>query len=195
MSISRFIVLLAAILLCCGCKNGIRHFSTDTLAEEDEFSMIDSSLFGKTLVVPFESFHKFDSRNESEHNVSDNSCRQNNLRLVIYVGSRGCTACRLKAFYVWDDFINMLDVNNIDFYFIVRPEKKETLRAMAEALDQTYFSHPVYLDADNAFMKANSFLPDKYTVTSFLIDRSGTILFDGDPISYYPEIKAISIDY
>jgi hypothetical protein len=122
----------------------------------------------------------------------DFSANQNKpYTMVIYIGEEECTTCRLKAFHVWDDLIELMDASNITYYFIVKPESNTDTKMLARALDQTYFSQRVFLDIQGDFLLDNSFLINADSPFACLTDDNWTTLYVGDPFGGYETMRRI----
>ena len=71
---------------------------------------------------------------------------------------------------------------NVEYYFIVQPDGKNDLIDLVQALNQNYFSHPVYFDESGSFEKANAAFTCTGTI-GMLTKADGTILLSGNPMS------------
>ena len=101
---------------------------------------------------------------------------------IMYIGADNCSICTLQRFYRWDDMMDYVGRTNVEYYFIVQPDGKNDLIDLVQALNQNYFSHPVYFDESGSFEKANAAFTCTGTI-GMLTKADGTILLSGNPMS------------
>jgi len=87
--------------------------------------------------------------------------------------------CLLKQYYLWDDLIDRLGEEGIDYCFILEPEQEISDEVVISALEDACFSRPVYLDREKLFQKELG-IKSKSGSEDILIDSSGQVLLVGD---------------
>ncbi len=99
--------------------------------------------------------------------------------LIHFDGPSLCSMCLLKQYFLWDELIARLGEEEIDYLFLLEPRKEYTCDALAEALNEGYFSRPVFLDWTGVFAIKNK-LSTRTGSADILTDQNGVVLFVGD---------------
>lgn len=101
---------------------------------------------------------------------------------VLYLGAEWCNFCNLELFYQWDSMIDYLGRDRIGYCFIVKPRDDSELSVLIDALNDNYFSMPVFFDTQNSFYLNNrDLLSLSGPHIGFFIDSSSRILLSGNP--------------
>lgn len=113
--------------------------------------------------------------------------RKGHYTFVHYIDQKECSICQMQAFYQWDDVIDAIGREDIDYCFIVYPDKDIKLQGITAVLSESYFSRPVFIDFEGIFWKENKELFEKGLCHSFVLNAEGTIIIEGNP-QYDPSI-------
>lgn len=101
---------------------------------------------------------------------------------ILYLSAEQCSICNLKQFYNWDSMMDFLERDRLGYCFIVQPDGKYSLDVLKDALNENYFSSPVFLDTEQAFEQVNKdLLIHVGSQAGFFIDSSGSVLMAGNP--------------
>lgn len=190
MSINRIIIIVIAVWSAVSCGNRTaKTVGTDQSA--DVKSTVNTELTGMTIDLPLEKLHAVKDGKVISVEEWKAYYQEKEYSIIIYFGTGGCTVCEMKACHLWDDFIDEIDSDNVNYYFVSRPEDGTPLNVLAAVVNESYFSLPVFVDTENAFMDANNDLPAIDTHTSFLLDKDGRVLFSGDAWENIATIKML----
>lgn len=79
-------------------------------------------------------------------------------KILVYINEHESESCRLHL-YDWDDFFNEVDSisDKVSTLIIAKPRNKS---AFIQALRDSHFTHPVYIDEEGKFNAANGFPPN-----------------------------------
>lgn len=105
------------------------------------------------------------------------------LKLVIYTDSVGCTSCAINQINLWNSFIDYAERfnNQLRFYFIFSPVRKD-LNSIKLAIANSLFDYPVVLDTLKEFEKLNPHLPKNRSFHTFLLDENNKVILVGNPM-------------
>lgn len=98
---------------------------------------------------------------------------------IHYDSSTLCSVCLLKQYYLWDDLIDRLGEEGLDYCFILEPGQEISDEVVISALEDACFSRPVYLDREKLFQEELG-IKSKSGSEDILIDSSGQVLLVGD---------------
>lgn len=106
-------------------------------------------------------------------------------KILVYINEHESESCRLHL-YDWDDFLKEVDSisDNVSTLIIAKPRNKS---AFIQALRDSHFTHPVYIDEEGMFNAANGFPPNSL-YHQFLLGRNNEVLFIGNPLNS-PKIR------
>lgn len=99
--------------------------------------------------------------------------------MIHYDASRLCGPCLLRQYYLWDELIIHLGEENVSYLFVLEPAETVTYDVLSEALNDKYFSQPVYLDP-NGLLRRGNVLKLRSGSIDILTDRDGKVLLVGD---------------
>lgn len=101
-------------------------------------------------------------------------------KVLIYIDSLGCTACKLKL-YEWQAYINKCQLNGYDvgFLFAVHSTNYKDLE---EKLYEYRFKYPIIYDSTDKINKINK-LPTEDKYRTFLLDERNRVILIGSPIT------------
>ena len=105
-----------------------------------------------------------------------------NNHFVHYIDQQECSICQMQAFYQWDDVIDAVGRNDVDYCFIVHPDKDTNLSRITAVLKENYFSRPVFIDQEGVFWKKNRALFEKGLCHSFVLNADGDVIIEGNPM-------------
>lgn len=104
-------------------------------------------------------------------------------RLIVYYDSTECQSCRINKLYEWENVIKKENTSNGKFevMFVFSPNSNQS-PLLKRTLATTKFSHVVWLDEKNVFLRNNSFIPRDIRFHVFLLDKNNKIIFVGSPL-------------
>lgn len=112
-------------------------------------------------------------------------------RWVHWDDSRLCSTCLLKQYYLWDELIDSLGTDSIDYIFILEPREDYSEKTLSSVLNENYFSHPIIIDRSGFFDIRNGIKTVSGSI-DILTDRSGKIVLVGDlrnDYKFYQRVK------
>lgn len=133
------------------------------------------NLLGKKFIFPSDAYY-YNCFSECFENVDFNS----SFKIVSYIDSYGCVACKLKM-YLWEDLLKEIEVasnKKVLLLFIIDSNSKNDVKFI---LRDSQFNYPVCFDDNGLFDKFNDF-PDNYELQTYLLNESNDILIVGNPI-------------
>jgi hypothetical protein len=101
-------------------------------------------------------------------------------KILLYVDSTGCSACRLKLFE-WKQLIKESDSvfhGQVGFLFFFQPKDKMEAGFIFQQAD---FDYPLFIDVDNTIDQLNHF-PKQQIYQCFLLDENNKVLTIGNPV-------------
>lgn len=113
----------------------------------------------------------------SPRNISDREDKE--YCLIHYDASMLCGICLLRQYYLWDELILQLGEERIAYLFMLEPTENASYEKMAGALNERYFSRPVFLDQHGWFKNENGLNPRAGSL-DILTDRNGKIILVGN---------------
>lgn len=128
---------------------------------------------------------------------ADSSIFQNS-KILIYIDSTDCNACKVRNLIFWQETIDEYQTldENIHFIFLIFP-KKEALPEVLAMVDEIGYKN-VFIDMEREFMTQNTFLPANNFFHVFLLDSTNKIKLIGSPLNnkkmnklYKKEIKKL----
>jgi hypothetical protein len=139
----------------------------------------------KTVVEWREKEIKFPKKLPCTSMMKDTACvdlYSDNYKILLYVDSLGCTACRLRL-PEWKRIISESDTifgNKPDFLFFFQP-KSNGMNELKLLLRNTHFDCPVFVDEEDAIMKLNNFSKEP-EYQCFLLDKENRVVMIGNPV-------------
>ena len=178
---SRIICLLIFLMAIRGCH--------DSNSEKIESTI--SAMHGKEISIPLDSFQCYTGLKERP--ITHNE--QSKYKLVVFIDSTECSSCALENMHEWDSYVHLSDSlkNKFNIDFIISPKPTEVELAKIKILAEN-FKHAIYIDAQNAFQKANPIIPTDKMYHTFLLDKENKIILVGNPI-HNKKIHQLLIDY
>lgn len=142
------------------------------------------SLLGREITIP-DSIVCLIQDKEIDYDMGDAD-----FKIITYIDSADCTTCRMKL-PEWDKTINrfMADGDaDVSFLMIVTPKQNadDDVRDITRRL---FFRHPVAVDAEGKFVKANN-LPEAAMYHTLLLDADNRIVAVGNP-ALNPKIREV----
>ena len=113
------------------------------------------------------------------HMLTAEETRNKSFYLIHFDVPSLCSMCLLKQYYLWDELIAQLGEEEVEYLFLLEPRKEYTCESLAEALNEGYFSRPVFLDWTGVFTVRNR-LSTHMGSADILTDQNGVVLFVGD---------------
>lgn len=115
-----------------------------------------------------------------------------NIKILIYIDSIGCTACKLN-FYDWNEKIKSLsDINDLVFLFYIH---SKDYKNFTNTLKGEGFNYPIFYDTQNKLATTNHF-PKDQRFNTFLLNNENKVQLIGNPLGnkgmwelYIKEIK------
>lgn len=139
------------------------------------------SLRGKSL---FLSAHKMVSAYNGRiisNKQRDDFYQGKTYRFVLYFGSENCSACTLQQFYRWDEMMDFVGREQVEYFYVLRPDENSEINQLVDALNKFFFSLPVLFDEQGLFEEENAGLGLCGTSAGFFTDCDGKILLAGNP--------------
>jgi hypothetical protein len=142
-------------------------------SEHDTDRKVVTEWLGKTIIIP----------GNLTPQILDNSLNFNfdesTFKIVCYVDSDGCVPCRMRL-QSWNELIDkykLIAGEELEFIMIINSKDRRDIHRL---LKNENFLHPVIIDEDNLFDKAND-LPNSDTYHTFLLDSENKIAAIGNP--------------
>ena len=104
-----------------------------------------------------------------------------------------CTKCSVSSLYHWNEIISMIGRTDISYLFIIETMPEDTPDTIMEALKRRPFSQPLFIDYSQEFLENNPWLTIKRyrDNNDFIINKSGKIIYIGDPLNNYNDMIKI----
>lgn len=153
-------VLLAFIVV--SCKAGIKK-------DLEEF-------IGREVVLPKEMAAFVNGRDTSLTIEGDR------LKLIVWYDSTGCSSCRLKDLWQWEDYAEYADSADFDLCVILSPSEAN-IHSVNLAVRSQRVQFAVYKDYDRRFYALNPGMPSNSMLHTFLLDRDNKVVIAGNPIN------------
>lgn len=115
------------------------------------------------------------------------------LKIYTYVNV-SCPKCILEI-EDWVDFFKQIEKHNVSLIFVCGSDYDDfnTILYLLENQILNIEQHHLFADSSNSFIENNSFMKENMHFKTFLTDRSGGIIYAGNPI-YSERIKDIYIE-
>lgn len=160
-------VLVLFLLLAISCQD----------SKKEKLSSLVKKWSGKEILFPAYSVFTIQGKDTVDFDFSHST-----YKVVMYVDSTGCTACKLQL-YKWKRFIKEICAKkrpdiDIAFIFYFFPKDK---RELLDIMDTESFTYPVCLDEKDEFNKLNHF-PLEVTFQTLLLDNRNTVIAVGNPV-------------
>nr|WP_195458329.1 hypothetical protein [Alistipes sp. D31t1_170403_E11] len=105
----------------------------------------------------------------------------NDIKLVIYNTSDGCTPCRVSHLYDFEKLFKIDSQKRFAPIIIFAPES-DKYHEVITLLEQQSFEFPVYIDKLNELRKKNTQIPSDTRFHTFLLDKKNKVVLVGNPI-------------
>lgn len=100
---------------------------------------------------------------------------------LYYLGSEGCSCCRLKSLHQWESlFLELGLVDEVNLVVIVEPADSVGIEDLAACANESWFGYPIYVDTEGAFLESNPQFPKSPGLRSFLMDSDKNVVLVGD---------------
>lgn len=132
------------------------------------------------LVVPLEYMNLIiNSKSVIEFGKRESRKTEFPLIWVHFDSEELCGTCILRQYYLWDDILNQVNFGDIlNVFFILEADNQWTLVELQDALNEYYFSQPVYVDFNHEFKHRNGI--EVKGSMDYLIDSMGNVIMMGD---------------
>ena len=118
----------------------------------------------------------------SKTNAKQLTC-DNKYRYIIYFDSLQCSSCVIDKLFLAEGIQNDMKKLNYDVDFVFIFSTKKSIKTINEAYYNSRCHYPIYIDTLNHFISENIFIPANSMLHAFFIDKNGTILFVGNPLT------------
>lgn len=147
-------------------------------AEFDRLKQVIESNLGQKLIIPdsLEYYKPF-------ANLLNKKELQNKYRYKIYSHiDASCGTC-LTSLESWNKLISEFNKRKIQVVLVCTTDDKfELLKYFFESKQVRNFTHPLFLDHKNDFLKKNKFMNINKNFETVLTDNDNTIVLIGNPI-------------
>ncbi len=160
-----FILPLVLLLVACSCKE----------SKKSEAEKIVNTWTGKEIIFPGDIPCNILSRDTVCPDLS--SWR---YKVLLYVDSMGCGACKLKQLQEWKTLIQASDSlfnGQLGFFLYFHPKDRKELNYLVKL---HRFNYPVFFDEKNSLNNLNHF-PEDPSYQCFLLDADNKVLIIGNP--------------
>ena len=111
------------------------------------------------------------------------------LWFVVYKDQNSCSTCEVSHIGQWNSIIKKAnDILPVKFFFIFAPKKEEEHHQIESMYKTGRYIQNIYIDCHLAFEKRNPDL-NKAQYHSFLMNKTGNLLYIGDPTESYRNEK------
>lgn len=102
--------------------------------------------------------------------------------LVFWFDSTECSSCRANHLYELEPLFEYAENSDeLNIMVVFSPQSHEC-NLLIHILEKKKFDYPLYVDTDNSFFKFNDWIPAGNKFHTFLIDKSKTPIFIGNPM-------------
>lgn len=109
--------------------------------------------------------------------------------LLVYLDSTQCTMCSVKMLSVWEDVIDILGREDINFCCIMQRSAEYSLAGLFHELNHTYLSFPVYFDENDVFHNDNKIMCHCFSPYCMLLNENNVIIAVGRPEDKRRDLK------
>lgn len=102
-------------------------------------------------------------------------------KLIVYVDTSACTPCRISHIEIYHELFRMAEESGLFEMMLLLSDVDLSGISLTVYLSDIGIEHPVYVDADNAFLALNPAVPDDSRMHAFLVDSGGHPVCVGDP--------------
>lgn len=169
----KHIAFCILIFLCFSCKN----------SEEHNIAALIEQWDGKEIIFPTAVIYS-----DFESEISENSNRNIEFKILTYVDSIGCTSCKLQL-PQWKMLIGELDSitdRKMNVLFFMHPKDRKEIEYL---LKRDNFNYSVCIDEADSLNKLNHF-PTDMRFQTFLLDKNNKVLAIGNPV-HNPKVKEL----
>jgi hypothetical protein len=112
--------------------------------------------------------------------------RRDEIKFVVWYDSSGCSSCRLKELWQWEEYATYSRDAGIDFRVVLSPNRENILSAkMAIGSQKPPFF--VYTDNDGKMYELDPKMPDNVALHVFLLNKDERVVLAGNPL-YNPKL-------
>jgi len=161
--------LLAALIVFISCetrRNGDK--------DKDKLKQALSMWIGKEIFLPKDLEIK-----AREKDTICNDIFSKKFKVLIYVDSIGCTACKFKLFE-WGEIIKKVLKNNSNVSFLFYVHSNDYVK-LEEFTQINKFIYPIIYDKADKLNRLNH-LPDNLRFHTFLLNQNNKIVLVGNPV-------------
>lgn len=120
----------------------------------------------------------------NQHGNIYNSVDSNNtFTLVVFNDESDCMSCKVSKLNEWHRFLTQVyDAHHgVNVCYIFSPNN-ENISNVRTLLSEQNFRHPVFIDSNHIFKKANQWIPLESMYHTFLLDKDNKIVLVGNPL-------------
>lgn len=162
----KVLLIIAAGLLLVACNERLGHM--ERMAQN--FSR-------ETITVPSGLVQVFDGQSGAA------DLRENMPKMIYWFDSTQCSMCNAKRLAYLDPLYRLAETESpFDVLLVFSPEAKDAKKTV-ETMELFDLAHPVLIDMNQSFYKANPAMEDYPFFHRFYMDAKGHPKFVGDPIS------------
>lgn len=131
------------------------------------------------IVLPLDSMEKYVSKEYIEAKNEQEDCR-----LIVYTDSVQCSSCALTGLLQSGKLVDTIQSckTYCRVYFVFTPPATERT-SLKNRAHRSNFRYPIYIDRNQAFIKANPHIPALPMMHAFLTDKDGNVILAGNPFS------------
>lgn len=164
----RFIVSIIVFCIVCCCR------SSDKEDQRKQAEALVSQWHGKEIRMVEDLPCRIFGNDTLAGDIYTRPCK-----LLVYVDSAGCTACRLQL-AGWRSFLAEMQpiCTQVSVLFVFQIQDRDLL---AELFIRYGIRYPYFQDKDDAFMRVNKF-PEDMSTRVFLLDDDNRVVLVGNPV-------------
>jgi hypothetical protein len=103
------------------------------------------------------------------------------IKIVVWYDSTGCSSCRLKELWMWEEHAEYLHETGVDFRVILSPNQDNILSAKMAILSQKP-PFLVYADNEGKMYELEPKMPDNLALHVFMLDKGNKVVLAGNPL-------------
>lgn len=103
------------------------------------------------------------------------------VKFVVWYDSTGCSSCRLKELWQWEEYADYATSGGFDFHVILSPSGKNAQNVDIVVRSQRA-PFVVYKDYESEFYAMNPEMPTNQALHTFLLDKDNKVVIAGNPL-------------
>ena len=160
-------------------------------AKVESLKLVINNNLGKKLIVP----NSLELYRPLSSSITNRELSNSKLKIYSSIDA-SCGTC-VESLKIWNNLIPELNEKDVQVVLICSSDNKfELLKYFFETKEIKHFSHPLFLDHQNQYLKQNRFMSESKNFETVLTDKDDKILLIGNPIAsnkmkelYFNEIK------